>query len=440
MTADLDRKAAKRSWGLLVVLVLSYACSSIDRTIIVLMIEPIKQSLGLTDSQISYLQGFAFMLVYALMGVPAGILVDRYRRLRVLAGAIAFWSAMTSLCGLSRSFATLFLARAGVGAGESALAPAAYSLLSDAYPKERLGLALGLFNCGGIVGVSVALGGGGMLYAQLLAHGAFTFPIYGELLPWQMLFVLLMLPGILLTLALLALPEPARNHRTNVATGALPFMRERRQVLVPLFIAVSLQTLVAHSVGSWAPSYIIRTLHADIATAGGAVGSAYLFGGIPGLVGGGLLSDWLLRFGSDMRLRVCAGAALAAAAVGTSIPLISSIEGATIAIAIIVACSSMPLGIATAALQEITPSPLRGRVSAVLFLVISLIGSLGPSIVAWMTDLVFADPNKLYLSLSVSILAMMLGAAIAYGFSLRPYRKFARPLVGDEVTLNWTTG
>ena len=120
---------------------LAYIFSFVDRQILALMIEPIKRDLGLSDTQFSLLHGLAFSLFYAF-GIPIALLADRYSRPRIIAIGVAFWSLATAVCGLSRNFAQMFLARIGVGVGEAALSPATYSMLSDMFPRDRLGRAV----------------------------------------------------------------------------------------------------------------------------------------------------------------------------------------------------------------------------------------------------------------------------------------------------------
>ncbi len=142
---------------LLGVLLAAMVISLLDRQILSLLVEPIRHDLGLSDTQISLLQGLAFAALYAVMGIPFGILADRVNRRNLIACGVLVWSVSTILCGLSRNFPELFLARVGVGVGEACLSPAAYSLISDSFARERRGRALGLLSAAGNFGLVASL-------------------------------------------------------------------------------------------------------------------------------------------------------------------------------------------------------------------------------------------------------------------------------------------
>src|SRR6185437_16202632 len=128
-------------WYVVVVCMLAYVFSFVDRQVLALMIEPIKRDLHITDTQFSLLQGFAFSLFYAVMGMPLAYLADRFARPRIISIGVALWSVATATCGLSQNFVHMFFARMSVGVGEAALSPGTYSMLADLFPKEKLGRA-----------------------------------------------------------------------------------------------------------------------------------------------------------------------------------------------------------------------------------------------------------------------------------------------------------
>ena len=128
----------KYAWYVMVVLVIAYAFSYIDRTILTLLVEPIRASLDISDTEISLLHGFAFALFYTILGMPIGWLADRGNRIKIISVAVYMWSFATAACGLANSFLQMFLARVSVGIGEAALSPSAYSLVTDYFPPEKL--------------------------------------------------------------------------------------------------------------------------------------------------------------------------------------------------------------------------------------------------------------------------------------------------------------
>ena len=173
MTGDIPDSAPARryayEWYVVLVCMLAYIFSFVDRQILALMIEPIKRDLDLSDTQFSLLHGLAFSLFYAFMGIPIALLADRYSRPRIIAIGVAFWSLATAVCGLSRNFAQMFLARIGVGVGEAALSPATYSMLSDMFPRDRLGRAVGVYSIGSFIGGGLAFLIGGYVINLLKA-------------------------------------------------------------------------------------------------------------------------------------------------------------------------------------------------------------------------------------------------------------------------------
>jgi MFS family permease len=148
-----------------------YVLSILDRLVINMLVIPIQQELSLSDFQISLLLGPAFAICFGICGYPLGWATDRFSRRGVVFGGIIFWSVATVLTGLSKGFPMLFAARMGVGAGEASLQPAAYSLIADKFPKERMTTALSIFGMGPKVGTAFAFGVGGWVISYAAAHG-----------------------------------------------------------------------------------------------------------------------------------------------------------------------------------------------------------------------------------------------------------------------------
>ncbi|MGA1731008.1 MAG: MFS transporter, partial [Steroidobacteraceae bacterium] len=182
------------------VLTVAYVLSFIDRTILALLVAPIRADLGISDTQLSLLHGLAFAIFYTTLGIPIALLADRLNRRNIIAAGIAVWSLATAVCGLTRSFAQLFLARVAVGVGEAALSPAAYSMIADLFPRERLGRALGIYNVGAFAGAGLAFLIGGAVIAAVAQAGAVHLPVLGEVRNWQLVFFIDGLPGLLLAL------------------------------------------------------------------------------------------------------------------------------------------------------------------------------------------------------------------------------------------------
>ena len=172
------------SWCIVAALFVAYIFSFIDRMLIGLLVEPIKKDLLLTDTQVSLLQGFAFALFYTIAGIPLGRWIDRAPRMRLVALGIAVWSGMTVLCAMVTNFFQFFAARMGVGVGEAVLSPAAYSVISDSFPKNRLGLAMGIYGLGSAIGAGLAFMIGAVVIAAVANAEAITVPVLGVIKSW----------------------------------------------------------------------------------------------------------------------------------------------------------------------------------------------------------------------------------------------------------------
>jgi len=152
------------AWYVVIVLLLAYILAFVDREIIALLVPDIKASLQISDTQMSFLLGGAFAVFYTFFGVMIAWFADQGNRRWLIFAGVTFWSIMTAACGFSTSYAALFLARVGVGAGESALNPSALSMLKDYFPPDRIGRAVGLYTAGVSSGSGIAFIFGGALY------------------------------------------------------------------------------------------------------------------------------------------------------------------------------------------------------------------------------------------------------------------------------------
>lgn len=418
-----------RQWLIVGAFLVAYVFSFIDRMILSLMVEPLRRDLGLSDFQISLLQGLAFALFYTLVGLPIGRAIDRYSRVRIAALGIALWSAMTAMSGLAQTYWQLFTARIGVGVGEATLSPAAYSLFADVFDGRRLGLALGIYNLGSALGAGIAMALGGFIVHFASGQEAVFLPLVGEVRPWQLTFFYVGLPGLLVALAIRALQEPARrNIRPGAAPPVVPipavlrFAALRRRALAGHHLGVAFSNLGAFAIVSWMPVMLVRTYGWSIAQAGLAVGIALLVGGLLGLTGGGWLADrQFARERTVGRMRLCLWASLCGIPAGTLLGFQSSPVLAVVLFGLAYLFSIMPIAAAAAALQELVPGELRGQMSAFYLFVVNLIGiGLGSTAVALLSDHLFTQADGIRYSLAVISPAALAVAAICYRFSFGP--------------------
>lgn len=419
---------ARLAWTTVAILMLAYVFSFIDRQILNLLVAPVRRDLQISDTQMSYLLGLSFALFYTICGIPLGRLADTRSRRGLIATGLVFWSAMTAGCGLARSYGTFLLFRMGVGVGEATLSPSAYSLLADSFPKERRATAISVYSMGIYLGSGLAFLLGGLVIKFASAAGEITLPIVGDVRPWQMVFLVLGVSGLMFSLAVLAIREPTRK---GVGAGvAVPlkdfaaWMNANRRTVLHHNVGVALMSFAAYGAAAWVPSFFIRTYGWDAPTTGLVYGAITAVFGASGIVFGGRFADRLLARGQhDAAMRVAMYGAIASVPFLVSFPLAPTPQLAALLLAPSVFCLAMPFGVAPAAIQEIMPNALRSQASAVYLFVVNLIGlGLGPTAVALCTDYVFHDDKAVRYSLLIVSTVAVLGAATLLATGLRHYR------------------
>ena len=410
---------------------LAYTSSFVDRQILSLLVEPIRRDLNVSDTQISLLAGLAFTVFYTVMGIPIARLSDQKNRKIIITAGIATWTVMTVMCGTARNFWQLFMARVGVGVGEATLSPAAFSMLADYFPVHKLARAFSVYSMGVYLGAGLAMVIGGLVVQMVSGTANVTLPVLGEIRPWQMAFVVVAILGIPIILLLLTIREPLRRgHAKDGEDGKassypvlMAFIRGNRQTIVLHFLAFSLigTGIVGYLI--WTPTFFIRTYGWDASSIGLTYGAILLTAGPAGIYTGGFVADWLQKKGrSDAILRAAFYSGVAVIPFGVLTPLMPTAELAIAALTIATFFLSFPQGLPAAALQVITPNALRAQMTAIYFLVGSLIASgIGPTLYALVTDYVFGDPMKIRYSLSiVNAVVLPLGTLFAF-LALKPY-------------------
>jgi MFS family permease len=429
-TPDAQLPSPRYAWYALSLLILAYVVAFIDRGILALLIEPIKHDLGLSDLQMSWLLGPAFGIFYVTLGLPIGVLADRSSRRNLLMAGVVLWSLATAACGLARGFGQLFVARVFVGVGEATLSPAALSLISDLFSRADAMRAVTFFAMGQSIGAGLAFLLGGQLVLAVSAASMVVWPVVGVLAPWQLAFIAVGLPGLLVAALLLTIKEPVRRGYSVESKGqpgtlaaALRYMRARPGVFGALMLGNSVVTIIGYSY-FWVPSMLARTWGMSSGNAGIAYGAVLAVGGPIGILLGARLVKHLYAKGrADAPFLVFLGSLAVGVVAASLMPLMPSANGMLAMLFPAMLALAMASGTSTAAVVHVAPAEFRAQISAAHLLVISLSGLfLGPTSVAFLTDLVFRDEAAVRYSLavvavsvgSVGMVGLMLGRR-AYG-------------------------
>lgn len=433
------RGIGKLAWFSLVILSVAYAVAMIDRIVLTLLVEPMKRDLDINDTQFGFLQGFAFAAFYAVAGLPLARLADNSSRKRLIVWGIAFWSFMTSLCALAQSYWQLVLYRIGVGVGEAALTPAAISILSDLFPRSQRTRAIALYASGGTLGAGLAYLAGGAILRVFPGEATLQLPILGDVRGWQVVFLFLGLPGLVLAaITALILREPKRSdsrprEARRLSADLFPFLRTNSGLVGGMFAGFSLLYVVTYGYLAWAPAMLIRTYDVDTATVGFLLGIANIVAGVGGNLAGSFACDlWIIRGSRDAEIRMGLFSAGILFPLCIAIPLVADVKLALALLTILIFFSHFWSSSATAAIQAITPPHLRGQMTSIYILCINILGfGLGPVIVGAITDFVFGTPESV--GLSLLIVAATALPLVIY-FLSRARRYFDAAILEPDVT------
>lgn len=406
-----------RAWVVVGLLMVAYTSSFIDRQIMSLLVEPIRADLGITDTQFSLLAGLAFSIFYSVMGLPLGWLADRWsRRMIILIGMIA-WSIMTALCGLATSFIALFLARVGVGIGEAALSPAAYSLISDYFPPERRARAISAYAMGPYLGSGLALIIGGQVIEAASRMGPFNIEGLGTFAPWQVVFFAVGLPGVIIALLFLLIREPQRRGLApkTADIGLVSFIGQRRMLFLLLFLGFSVFGIAGISFLVWIPAVAIRVHGWSPGEIGMAYGFVLLLLSVPGVYVGGWISDKLTARGKiDAPLIVAIVIMLSLTPLVVLTPIQGDMKWLLGCLSLVSFGFGMLNGLPGTTLQLVVPNQLRGQIIAAYFLIGTMMSlGIGPTIVAFVSDHLLGGPSQIGVALSlVSGITIVASAAM----------------------------
>lgn len=377
----------------LAVLVIAFIIAMVDRQILSLMVAPMRATLGINNFQIGLLQGTAFVLFYCVLSLPIGRIADRSNRKHLIATGMLLWSFATVACAFADSFWTLFLARICVGVGEAALAPAGYSLLADSFPPNQLVRANAIFSMGAMMGAGTALliGGTALEFTTSIA----PYFADGRFEAWQLVFIAVGIPGIILTAALMIfIQEPKRLHDQAMPSlsATLKHIWDHRDRYLPLYACAALLTIVAYSNLGWLPTHFINAFSMTPGEVGLLLGIVLIPSALLGAILGPTYTAWLERRGhTDAHMRtVMIVSLLIFVPVFVLLIPVRNIQLAAVFVYFLLQNSYF--GAISASLQMSTPNRMRAVGMAMIFLIVNLIGlGGGAALVGWLADNVFVD-------------------------------------------------
>jgi MFS family permease len=415
--------SGRRAVYVVFVLLAAFIVAYLDRQVISLLLPSLKADMGVSDTQASLIQGFAFASIYAFAILPMGWVADHTSRRNLLVAGITFWSLATLACGFASTFWQLFAARMAVGLGEACLAPACISIMADYIRPSQRGRAVGVMMTGTSIGGGSSLFLGGLLLTSL-THGGAAALVPEGWAPWQMVFVAFAAPGLLVAALVYTLKEPPRRDapqagsRPDSQIRLVDFTRDHIGPVALFFSLVTCMSVLTYAVTPWAPTVLMRIYGMTPTETGAAYGAILLIGGVTAGVCSGLVSDRLVR-------RWPLGGRVLIPLIGLPVELCAQLtfmfshDTAVIIGALAVSSFTMTFVAASfyPALQDLFPNQLRGRATALLGLLSNVFGlGCGPTLVALVTDQVFR--NEMMLQKSVGIVAVsmsVLGCLLALG-------------------------
>ena len=421
--------SAKYAWFVVAILMMAYVFSFVDRQILNLMVGPIRKDLGISDTEMSLLMGFSFAIFYTIMGIPLGRMADSKSRRGLVTVGIIVWSVMTALCGLAKHYWQLFIFRIGVGVGEAALSPAAYSMIADYFPPSKRATAISVYSMGIYIGSGIAFLLGGLIVEFVTAQGAVTLPVLGETRPWQVVFYVLGASGLLFSFAFRLIKEPKRSGAGTAAVvpikEVVAYLKLNRRTVLSHNIGFAMIAFCSYGTAAWIPTYFVRVHGWSIGQVGLVFGLIVMIFGSLGIVTGGRLSDrWTAQGRSDAPMRVGLVAAICVIPFGAGYMLSPSSLVAGLFLVPATFFISMPFGVAPTAIQDIMPNRLRGQASALYLFIVNMIGlGIGPTAVAVVTDFVFHDDNMVGWSMFLVSGVAGVVAITLLATGMKPYRE-----------------
>ncbi len=416
------------AWWMVTVLFALYVFSWVDRLIISMLVTPIKQHMLLSDVQVSMVTSTSFAIFYAIFGLPLGWAADRFSRRWIVFLGVMLWAIATTACGFAQSYEQLLVARIFVGVGEAALLPSAYSMIADGFPPHLLTRASSTFQMAGKVGSATAFGLGGAAIAFATGYAGVHIPFHGPVHPWQLVMMMVGVPGIILAGLLFTFPEPPRKGmgaRDATSTGSKPrvirpFVRQNWRLLILMLIGTSCLAICGYSMTNWVPAYLERHFAWTPARYGPALSVMNIVSALSLIVNGWIVDRLFQRGMNDAHLRYYSWLILAC------LPVVGYMFFATSPY-IFLACYGIAQFITvpfmvyvSSVMALIAPGAVRGRLLAFFLFVFTILGlGAGPAIVAALTEYLFRDEAMLGYSLAIVVCSGAIVALLSFRMALR---------------------
>ncbi|MDZ4867078.1 MAG: MFS transporter [Alphaproteobacteria bacterium] len=372
----------------LIILTLIYMSSHLDRSIVGILAQPIKDELGLSDTQVGFLGGFAFAVFYATLGIPLALLADRTNRRNIIAFAVTVWSVMTVACGFAGNYLQLVLARIGVGVGEAGSSPQSHSMIADMYAPHERSRAMSVYTLGVTLGVML----GFMVGGYVSTHWG-----------WRTAFFVAGAPGLILgVIVWLTVREPQRGLADGLAPGARKpqtfgeAMTGLGQAFVFIWqskaarhvvIGLTLTSFVGYGVTVWGASFLERTHHIPRDQIGLVLGPIAGIAGGFGTVLGGYLADRLSRRDLQWTSWIIAVGKFGAAPMVLGFYALDNFTLAILFYLPAAVLGAFYLGPSFAIVQSVAPVAMRATAAAITLFILNFIAlGLGPLFVGILSD------------------------------------------------------
>lgn len=429
----------RAAWYAVCMIALISVLSNIDRGIITLLVQPIKRDLGVSDTEMGVLIGFAFSFFYMIVGLPISRLTDVSNRKLILTAGLSIWSIATAFSALAYSYITLFIARGVVGAGESVKGPTSMSMISDLVPRHKLPRAMSIYSMGIAGGMAASMIIGGVILGLVKDITPIWVPGFGPLKDWQLVFLCCGIPGLLVAaIFFLTVKEPTRKGRKIKGSVPLPevgrFIMSNRRIYIPLLLSLAIGAIESFGLMAWRVAFFERTHGWAPNEIGPLLGVAALLTTPIGLIIGTMIAERLDRQKiPDAMIRLCLYSNFITVPAALAMPLMPS-PWLSVAL-IIVSGVGNAIGSPgqNSAIQIITPNEMRAQMSALYLFTISVVGAgFGPLFVALITDYVFTDETMLRYAMAVTTAVLGPIGLLLTWMAMRPYGEAVAKIMKEE--------